>query len=119
MTGGAKKLRSCERKAWRVLGAITTAIKCQVPVAAGLSSRAVQPLLPTVSNDKDFLDTAAPAVQEELSKIAKTPFPMFSDAMKAVCTIYDMSVRQLTDPYEKETGDSFLRTVDLVFVDSL
>lgn len=64
-------------------------IKLQVPVASGLSSKAVQPLPSTVPKKEDVLDTAVPASHTELNENARTEFTTLFDAVMDVCSVCD------------------------------
>lgn len=72
------------RKCMESLVAKTTAIKKQVPAAAGSSSKAVQSLPPTVPKENDVLHTAVPPAHLKLSENVRNALFTLSDAKKAV-----------------------------------
>lgn len=63
-----------KRKRLASLAAITTAIKSQVPVVAGSSSKSVQPLLLTGPKEESVLDTAIPVELVDLNEKKRTAF---------------------------------------------
>lgn len=69
--------------------------------------------------DENLLDTVVPAAHGRLSENVKTAFTTLSDAMTALCSIYDTDNWQLTGTAEMETGDSLLEKGDLVLIDPL
>lgn len=84
MTGGMITLQRKEMKRTAILLSTYAAINRQVPVAAGSSWKAVQPLPLTVPRQGEVLDTTAPAAHGELSQDARNSFINFYEAMKAV-----------------------------------
>lgn len=69
------------------LAAMITAIKRQVPVVPGLSSRAAQPLPSAMPREEDVLDPTEPMAQVKTSESTRTAFDTLSDAMKAMCSL--------------------------------
>lgn len=111
VTQGKLTVRRSERKDMASLAAITKAIKRQVLVAAGASSKAVQPLPPTAQMEEDALDTSIPAPHVGLSENARTEFATNSNVMKAVCSIHARDFWQLTESFEKQTAYTIFRNV--------
>lgn len=73
VTGRTIMLQKNKRKQTVGLVAITTAFKRQALVAAGSSSKALQPLPPTVLKDEDALDTEVPSDHVELNEDGHIP----------------------------------------------
>lgn len=104
VTGKMIPLQKNERKGKTILAVITTALKCQVPVAAVWSVQ-FSPYS-TSAGEKDFWNTVVPAAQGHLSLNSRTVFAMLSNAIAAVSSVYDTEFWQLTESHERETGDS-------------
>lgn len=62
-----------------------------------------------MSKKEVFLNTAVSAAHGKLFENAITIFVWLSDAMKALGSVYDMDVWQLTKLYEMETGNCLFK----------
>lgn len=93
--------------------------KDQVPVAAGKASEPFQPLLTTVMDDEEILNTAAPTAYVELSEIARTAPILPPNDLRSVCSVCDTDLRRLFKLHAMGIGDSLLGNVDLVLSDPL
>lgn len=100
VTGRRITLKTNKRMGMACLVSITTEIKRQGLVGAGLSLKAAQALLPTVAKDKNVLNTAVLTAYEELSENTMTVFATLPDAMKSVCPVYDSDFELLTESHE-------------------
>lgn len=88
-------------------------------VEACLSSKYVQSLPPTVFEEDGVLDTAASAARVELGESWRIAFVVSSDAMRALCSVYDRDFLPLTESQEMNTIDSLFGNLDRVFTDFL
>lgn len=64
------------------MATITTAVKCQKPVADGLSSKASQLLPPIVPTERDILDAEISETLVEVIEKSKTALSTLADGMK-------------------------------------
>lgn len=96
---------------------MTTAIECQVLVAACWSSKAVHPLPISVPKKEHFLDTAVPAGRLERKENARIAFSTVSDVMKSVWIVLDTDFWQLTEMHGDGDGDALFGVVYLFLTD--
>lgn len=87
VTGGEIHWEGTVRRAMRVAGQKQRKSKHQIPVSAGFSSKAVDPLPITVPKEEDILDIVVPAAHVELSEKARTAFATLSDTIKAIYSV--------------------------------
>lgn len=83
-----------------ILPAITTAIKHQMPVAVGSASKGPQHLSPEVLEEEDVLHTVTPAAHVEFSENSRVESSMFSNAIRAICSVFHTASRSLNELHQ-------------------